>query len=210
MAPSAEAVAVLANMAVSALVTHGEGHREDHVGTPEPDGDRLHTPVEPGPGAQQHRVNRPPVCTGRRGGPARMAPVRGRGYRRRPGSVGALCRSPQRVQGSGQPGLFGRGRRHLRPRGVPLGPLVGGPIASVGAGPTDRHAGGRLRWHLRPGQLQRPSPAGIEGDDERGGTAFPGGAAQRCETGRGRAGRAPVPTPCRVRLRRRRPHGHRP
>ena len=75
------------------------------------------------------------------------------------GSVGPLGGPPPGVQGPGRAGVCGRGRRHLRARGVPPGPLLGGPVAPVGAGPPDRHPGHRRRRHLRPGELQRPPPA---------------------------------------------------
>lgn len=210
MAPSAEAVAVLANMATSALARPGEGHGEDHRRPPGAHGGRLHPPVQPGPGPQQHRVDRPPVCARGRGRPVGLAPPVSGGDRRRPGPVGSLGRRPVRFQGSGQPGLPGRGRCRLRPRGVPPGPLLGRPGPPVGAGPPHRHAGGRLRRHLRPGQLQRPPAPRLEGHDERSGAAFPDQPDERSEAGRGRARRAAFCAAGRPRLRRRRGHGHRP
>jgi len=154
----AEAVAVIANMADSALAGSDEGHREDHGRPPLSDRSRLHPPVEPRPGAQQHRVDRSPIWDGRRSGPPRVGTLEGGGDRCRPRPLRPLGGRPERVQGPREPGLSRRGRRHLRPRGLPPGSFVGGPVPALGTGPSHRHLGRRLRRHLRPGELQRPPP----------------------------------------------------
>ncbi len=206
----AEAVAVLANMAAAALEDGGERLGEDHGQPLGADRAGLHPPVLDGPGAREHRVDSPPVCPGRRGGPPGVGSVPGRGDRRRLGVVGPIDRGTIRVQGPGGPGVHGRGRRHLRSGDLPAGPILGGPVAPVGVGTAHRHAGHRLRRHLRPGQLQRPSPPGPEEPDVRSRTSLLGWPATRSEAGRSGAGRAAFPASCRVRLRRRRQHHHRP
>src|SRR6266852_5291879 len=45
---------------------HAERRIEDHHITPKQAGDHLCTPVDPGPGAGQHRVDRPPIRARRR------------------------------------------------------------------------------------------------------------------------------------------------
>ena len=65
-----------------------------------------------------------------------------------------------------------------------------------------RHPGHRRRRDLRPGRLQRPSAARVEGDDERGRAAPAGRSAAGRETRRRRAGRAAHPAAGRLRLRR--------
>ena len=207
---SAEAVAVVANMAVAALEAGGEGNEKITASHLERMALIYLRQSSMAQVREQHRVDRPPIRPGRRGGPAGVGCVPGGGDRRRPGPVGPLRGEPFRVQGSGRPGVSGRGRRHLRSGGVPTGPILGGPVAPVGAGPPDRHAGHRLRWHLRPGQYQRPSRAGPEEPDVRSRAALLGRPAARRQAGRGRAGRAAFPAAGRVRLRRRRPNSHRP
>ena len=197
---------MVANLAASALEAGGEGGGEGHLRPPGAERAHLRPPVQPGPGARQHRVDRPPVWAGRGGGPPGLGPLGGGGDRRRPGPVGTLSRAPLGVQGPGGAGVPGRGRRHLRPGGLPPGPLLGRSVPPAGAGPPHRHAGGRRRRHLRPGQLQRPPPAGPEGHDVRGRAAPVGRPAPGRQAGRGRAGRAPLPAAGRLRLRRRGRH----
>src|SRR4029450_7454192 len=96
------------------------------------------------------------------------------------------------------------------PRGLPPAPLLGRLVPPAGAGPPHRHAGGRRRRHLRPGQLQRPAPVGPEGHDVRGRAALVGRPAPGRQAGRGRAGRAALPAAGRLRLRRRWRHGDGP
>ena len=173
-------------------------------------GPHLRPPVLDGPGAREHRVDRPPVRPRRRGRPPRVAPLPGGGDRRRPRPLGPLRRPPLGVQGPGRPGVPGRGGCHLRPGGVPPGPLVGRPVPPARAGPPHRHLGGGLRRHLRPGQLQRPAPARPERHHVRSRAPLPGRAAPGGQAGGGRARRAAFPAARRLCLRRRGRHGHRP
>ena len=49
------------------------GNAQDHRDPSGAAGDDLPPPVVDGPGAREHRVDRPPVCAGRRGRPAGLA-----------------------------------------------------------------------------------------------------------------------------------------
>src|SRR6266702_2793598 len=167
--PRLELVSVVANMAEAALVgVTGERPPQDHPQPPGPRRDRLRAPVDPCPGARQHRVHRPPVRPGRPGRQAGVATRPGRGRRRRPWPVGPLGRAPAGLPGAGRPGLRRRGRRDPRPGDLPPGPLLSRPVQAVGAGAADRHAGHRRRRRLRPWGLQRPAPAWAEEHHERG------------------------------------------
>jgi hypothetical protein len=207
MALVAEAVAVVANMALAVLEAGGEGNAQDHRRPPAAVGVDLPASVLDGPGAGEHRVDRPPVCPRRRGGPAGLACLSGGGDRHRPGPVGPLGGEPFGIQGSPGPGVSGRGGRHLRPGGVPTGPILRGPVAAAGAGPPDRHLGHRRRRDLRPGRHQRPARAGREEPDVGGRTALPGQPTTRRPAGGCRTRRAAHGAAGRIPLRRRRPHG---
>ena len=156
-----------------------EGERADEgTGHPlGPDRGDLCAAVHAGAGPRAHRVHDAPIRPGRGGHPVGLGRRRGRGDRRRPGGLGALGRGPGRVQGFGRPGVSGRDRRGVRVGDLPAGPVLGGPVPDAGAGPPHRHPGHRRRWDLRPGRLQRPSAARVEGDDERGRAAPAGRSA---------------------------------
>jgi hypothetical protein len=205
-----EIVAVLANMATAALGAAREQPVEDHGVASGSGGDGVCAPVESGSGARQHRVDRPAVRPGRRGGRVGLAPVGGLRYRRGPGPVGPHRGGPGRVPGTGVAGVSGRGRCDLRVGDLPAGPLVGGPVQAAGAGPADRHPGHRRRWCLRSGRLQRPVAAGVEGHHERGRAAPVGRTVAGRQTRRRAARRATHPTAGRLRARRPGVHGHRP
>ena len=75
MALVAEAVAVVANMAIAVLEAGDEGNAQDHREPPGAAGVDLPAPVLDGPGAGSHRVDRPPIRPGRRRSPAGLACV---------------------------------------------------------------------------------------------------------------------------------------
>ena len=84
--------------------------------------------------------------------------------------AGGVCRA-------GDPGLSGRGRRDLRDRDLPAGPLERGCGPADGVRPDHRHAADRWRRRLRPCRCQRPDAARPEGHHGRGGAACDGRTA---------------------------------
>src|SRR6266508_392576 len=155
---------------------HAARRIEDHQFTAGSGGHHLCAAEHPRAGAGQHRVDGAPVRAGGRGGSAGLGGLGHRGHRRRPRHLRPIGGGPGRVQRARGQGVSGRGRCHLRPGGVPTGPILGGPRQAVGAGPADRDAGGGHRRHLRPGRLQRPDPAWAQGADVGGRAAHPGRA----------------------------------
>ena len=111
MAWSAEAVAVLANMAVAALEAGGEGHREDHG---HPPGADRHSSTCASPSMAQVRENTESTARQyaladeavRLGWPRSKVEVIDADL----GLSGRSARQPPRVQGARQPGVPGRGR----------------------------------------------------------------------------------------------------
>src|SRR5882757_10630862 len=84
-----EAVAVLANMTMSALEGGGDERlRKDHQRPPRPARGDLPAAVVDGAGARAHRVHDAPVRAGRGGGAAGLGPPRCAGDRHRPGGLG--------------------------------------------------------------------------------------------------------------------------
>ena len=154
----AEMVAVLANMAESALaagpapvtgVSGGDPRRVE--GDPRPPGargGRVCPPVDPGAGPRAHRVHAAPVRSGGAGRPAGLGRHGHRGDRRRPGPVRAHGLTPGRVQAPGRPGMPGRGRGGVRAGSLPPCPFQRRPGPPAGAGPPDGHPGHRQRWRL--------------------------------------------------------------
>ena len=103
--------------------------------------------------------------------------------------------APGKVSASWCPGSAGRGRGHIRPGGLPAGPVLGRLRPAGGDRPAHRHAADRQRRGLRPGGLQRLSGAGPERHDEPGRTPHPGErlqAAKRAAAERGDL-RTPLP-----------------
>src|SRR6266536_2084972 len=186
---------------------HAARRIEDHQFTAGSGGHHLCAAEHPRAGAGQHRVDGAPVRAGGRGGSAGLGGLGHRGHRRRPRHLRPIGGGPGRVQRARGQGVSGRGRCHLRPGGVPTGPILGGPRQAVGAGPADRDAGGGHRRHLRPGRLQRPDPAWAQGADVGGRAAHPGRAPAGGQACCRRPGGAALPAPRRLRLRRR--GGHR-
>ena len=164
-----EAVCVLANMA-EAVLGGTDGRRDDpDQDQPETSGSGgvgLRPSVDVGAGAGAHRVHRPAVCVGGAGDRVGVGTGIGAGHRRRPGCLRPVHRRAGRVPVSDLPGVPGRGRRGVRPGGVPTGPVHRGSDPVTGVGPADRHPSHRRRRCLRSDRLQRPPPAGIERHDE--------------------------------------------
>src|SRR5664279_3600672 len=96
-APTPVLVAVLANMAESALAAGHDRPGQDRPELPGPGSGDLRPAVQPGPSPRAHRVDRPPVRAGRAGGRAGLGPRPGRGDRHRSGRLGPLHRGPRRV-----------------------------------------------------------------------------------------------------------------
>src|SRR5712691_11844408 len=140
----AEMIAVLANMAESALAARPA--REQEAGgdprgaegdrrSPGAGGDRIRPPVDADAGPRAHRVHAAPVRPGRAGRPAGLGRHCHQGDRCRPGPVRAHGIAPRRVQAPGRPGLPGRGRGGVRPGSLPACPLQRGPGPPAGTGP---------------------------------------------------------------------------
>ncbi len=164
-----EAVCVLANMTETML--GGTGERRDNPNQDQPvalgpGGVGVCAAVVVGAGAGAHRVHGPAVRVGRAGDRVGVGGGIGAGHRRRPGCIRPVHRRAGRVPVSHLTGLSRRGRRGVRPGGVPAGPVHRGPDPVVGAGPADRHPAYRRRRRLRSDRLQRPPPVGVERHDE--------------------------------------------
>ncbi len=194
---------MLANMTMAALEGGGgERRSEDQQRASGPAGGDLPAAVVDGAGPRAHRVDSSPVRAGRGGGAAGLGAGRRAGDRHRSGGVGPVGRGPGRVHRTGEPGLFRRGRRDLRDRDLPAGPLQcrGGP--ADGVRDDHRHAADRLRRRLRPTRCQRPDAARHEEHDRGGGTARDGAAATGQQAGRRRPRRAAHPAAGRLPPRR--------
>src|SRR5258705_6677325 len=109
-----EAVAVVANMTMSALEGGGDERlRKDHQRPPRPARGDLPAAVVDGTGARAHRVDDAPVRAGRGGGAAGLGPPRRAGDRHRPGRLGPVGGGPGGINRVGAAGVLvgGRGGR---------------------------------------------------------------------------------------------------
>lgn len=206
----AEAVAVLANMTAAALGGGDERRGEDHQGSPRAAGGGLPAPVVDGAGPPAHRVHDAPVRAGRGSGPARLGTGGCEGDRHRPGHLRPVGGGPGRLCRAGEAGLPGRGRRDLRDRDLPAGPLERRRGPADGVRPDHQHPADRRRRCLRPCRRQRPDAARPEGHHGRGGAAPDGRPLAAGQAGRGRAWRAAHPAAGRLRPRRAWRCAHRP
>src|SRR5664279_3923796 len=110
------AVAVLANMMVTALGGADERRTQDRGGSSVTGGGDLPTPVLDGPGPRAHRVHDAPVRPGRGSDQTGLGPL-GRGRdRHRPGSLRTVGSDPRRVRRAGAADLPRRGWGDLRAR----------------------------------------------------------------------------------------------
>ena len=204
---AADLVTPVANMLIAALAAGGlagdEPRQQDPAGASGTLGDRLCAPIEPGAGVWPHGVDRAPVRAGRRRDAAGVGGVADRDHRRGPGDLGPDGVGPGGVSRAGRSRVRGRGRGHLRARGVAVGPKFGGSAAAARALQRERHADHRQRRDLRSGAVQRSLAAGAEGHDVGSGAASAGRTPARRQAG-GRGARGPaLPASGRVCVRRR-------
>src|ERR1700737_2976457 len=110
-----EAVAVVANMTMSALEGGGDERLgKDHQRPPRPARGGLSAAVVDGAGARARRVDDAPVRAGRGGGAAGLGAPRRAGDRHRPGSVGPVGRGAGGIHRVGAAGVLRRGGGELR------------------------------------------------------------------------------------------------